>query len=90
MYNCTYMITATKKLTILVEANFHRALLSKVGRGNIGRFLSDAAKPLLVADTSLRAAYADMAADSTREKGAREWTENLLRDSYASPKKYKK
>jgi len=86
-----YMATATKKLTILVDADMHRALLLKVGRGNIGRFLTDAAKPLLATkNTSLRSAYAEMAADSLREKEAHEWSENLLTDSYAAQEKYKK
>jgi len=84
------MATATKKLTILVDADLHRALLKKVGRGNIGRFFTDIAKPLLATNTSLRSAYAEMAADNTREKEARVWAENLSQDSYASPEKYKK
>ena len=76
-----------KKLTILVDADTHRALLRKVGRGNIGRFLTDAAKPLLSSNNPLRKAYAEMAADSRREKEASEWSENLLEDSYATQKK---
>lgn len=79
-----YMATATKKLTILVDADTHRALLKKVGRGNIGRFLIDAAKPHLSDDSHMRAGYAAMAADQVREKEAREWTENLLNDSYVA------
>lgn len=77
------MVTETKKLTILVDADMHRALLRKVGRGNIGRFLTEAAKPLLSAHTSLRKGYAVMAQDESREKDAHEWTESLVRDSYA-------
>ena len=87
MYDCMYMATTTKKLTILVDAEIHRALLRKVGRGKIGRFLSDAAKPLLATNISLRDAYAEMAADNMREKEARKWVENLLQDSYASPER---
>ena len=90
MYDCTYMATATKKLTILVDADVHRALLRKVGRGNIGRFLTEAAKPLLVSNTPLREAYAAMAKDNAREKNAHEWSENLLKDSYAAQEKDKK
>lgn len=85
MYNRTYMVTATKKLTILVDADIHRALIKKVGRGNIGRFLIDAAKPHLTGDTLMRAGYAAMAADQAREKEALEWSENLLADSYGTP-----
>ncbi len=76
----------TKKLTILVDADTHRALLKKVGRGNIGRFLIDAAKPHLSGDTHMRAGYAAMAADQAREKEALEWSENLIVDSYDAPK----
>jgi hypothetical protein len=76
------MKTPTKKLTILVDADTHRALLKRVGRGNIGRFLIDAAKPHLAGDTHMRAGYAAMAADQEREKEAREWSESLAGDSY--------
>ena len=76
------MATATKKLTILVEADVHRALLKKVGRGNIGRFLIEAAKPHLYNNNRIRAGYAEMAADKEREKEALEWSEGLIADSY--------
>ena len=85
MYDCTYMATATKKLTILVDADMHRALLKKVGRGNIGRFLIEAAKPHLNGSSDLQAGYAAMARDEAREKEALEWSENLLNDSYVAP-----
>ena len=76
------MATATKKLTILIEADVHRALLKKVGRGNIGRFLIEAAKPHLYNNSRIRAGYAEMAADKEREKEALEWSEGLIADSY--------
>lgn len=82
MYDCTYMATATKKLTILVDADMHRALIKKVGRGNIGRFLIDSAKPHLHNNSRIRAGYAEMAADREREKEATEWSEGLVGDSY--------
>ncbi len=87
MYNRTYMATVTKKLTILVDADMHHALIKKVGRGNIGRFLVDAAKPHLTDDSPLRAGYAAMAADQEREKEAFEWSEGLISDSYVADKK---
>lgn len=80
------MAAETKKLTILVDADMHRALLRKIGRGNIGRFLTDAAKPLLSSHASLREGYATMAKDAAREKEAHEWSEKLLSDSYAPAK----
>lgn len=80
------MSHGTKKLTILVDAGMHRTLLRKVGRGNIGRFLTEAAKPLLEHDAALRAGYAAMATDEAREKEAAIWSEELLNDSYAPEK----
>ncbi len=83
MYNRTYMDTTTKKLTILVEADVYRALQRRVGRGNIGRFLSDVARPHLISNTTtLREGYAQMAADRVREREAQQWSEGLLHDIY--------
>ena len=79
------MAFTTKKLTILIDSDVHRALIKKVGRGNIGRFLVNAAKPHLARDSHLRAGYAEMAADQVREKEAHEWSENLLSDSHVAP-----
>lgn len=76
------METATKKLTILVEADVYRALQRRVGRGNIGRFLSDVARPHLASDDALREGYAQMAADRAREREARQWSEGTIHDAY--------
>ncbi|MDO8518140.1 MAG: addiction module antitoxin [bacterium] len=76
------MSTATKKLTVLVEADVYRALQRRVGRGNIGRFLSDVARPHLISSTTLRDGYAQMAADRAREREAQQWSEGVLRDIY--------
>jgi len=84
MYNRMHMAITTKRLTILVDADMHHALLRKVGRGNIGRFLTDAAAPLLTNKTPLRVAYAEMAADRLREKEAREWSEVTIGEVYGS------
>ncbi|HEY4517451.1 MAG TPA: hypothetical protein VJI74_00990 [Candidatus Paceibacterota bacterium] len=78
------MTTVTKKLTILVEADVYRALQKRIGRGNIGRFLSDVARPHLANDSLLRAGYAEMASDYARESEAREWSEGLVADSYGT------
>ncbi len=77
-----YMATTTKKLTILVDADVHRELIKKIGRGNIGRFLINSAKPHLYNNDLVRAGYAEMAADNEREKEALEWSEGLSADSY--------
>jgi hypothetical protein len=81
------MAIATKKLTILVEADVYRALQRRVGRGNIGKFLSDVARPHLDPASSLPAEYAEMANDEAREIEAREWSEALMQDSYEIKKR---
>jgi len=78
------MNTTTKKLTILVEADVYRALQKRIGRGNIGRFLSDVARPHLANDALLRVGYAEMAADRARESEARAWSEGVVADSYGT------
>jgi len=81
------MNTATKKLTILVEADVYRALQKRIGRGNIGRFLSDVARPHLEKDALLRVGYAEMANDRERESEARAWSEGVVEDSYGTKNK---
>ncbi len=76
------MNTTTKKLTILVEADVYRALQRRVGRGNIGRFLSDVARPHLSSEQVLRDGYAQMAADGAREREAHQWSEGTVHDAY--------
>ena len=74
----------TKKLTILVEGDMYRALQRQVGRGNIGRFLIDTARPILTAESSLRSEYEAMAHDEAREREAQTWCEGTLTDSYVA------
>lgn len=69
----------TKKLTISIDDRVYDGLHSIVGRGNIGKFLEDLARPLVLAE-SLAAAYAEMAADEAREAEADEWCESLAPD----------
>ena len=75
------MSTVAKKLTILVESDIYHALQQRVGRGNIGRFLVDAARPHLAFDTLVRTGYAQMAANHAREREALEWSEGLIGDT---------
>ncbi|MGC9602406.1 MAG: addiction module antitoxin [Minisyncoccia bacterium] len=74
------MATTTKKLTILVEADVYRALQKQVGRGNIGRFLSDVARPHLLSREALREGYKAMAADKEYCREAHEWSEAMIGD----------
>jgi len=68
-----------RKLTITVDEDVYEALQARVGPGRISRFLNDLARPLL-ADASLRDGYRRMAADTTREAEALEWSEALIGD----------
>ncbi len=52
----------TKKLTISIDDRVYDGLHAIVGRGNIGKFLEDLARPFVVTE-SLSAAYAAMATD---------------------------
>ena len=78
------MNTATKKLTILVETDMYFALHKQVGRGNIGRFLIDNARPVLKGEAALRSSYKAMAKDEDREREAREWSDSVTADSYVA------
>jgi hypothetical protein len=69
----------TKKLTISIDDQVHAGLHAVIGRGHIGKFLEDLARPFVVTD-SLSAVYAEMAADPTREAEADEWCEAMIGD----------
>jgi hypothetical protein len=69
----------TRKLTISIDDRVYDGLHAVVGRGNIGKFLEDLARPLVLAE-SLAAAYAELAADEAREAVADEWCEALVGD----------
>jgi hypothetical protein len=75
----------TRKLTISIDDRVYDGLYAIVGKGNIGKFLEDLARPLVVAD-SLSAAYAEMAADRDRETEADEWCEALVGDGLDAPR----
>ncbi len=69
----------TKKLTISIDDSVYRGLHAIIGRGNIGKFLENLARPFVMTD-SLSAAYAEMAADAARNAEAEEWCESLAGD----------
>ncbi len=69
----------TRKLTISIDDRVYDGLQTVIGRGNIGKFLEDLARPFVVSD-SLFAAYAAMSADTTRDAEADEWCESLASD----------
>ncbi len=74
----------TRKLTISIDDRVYDGLHAVIGRGNIGKFLEDLARPFVVTD-SLSAAYAEMAADTDREAEADEWCEALISDGLDAP-----
>lgn len=69
----------TKKLTVSIDDRVYDGLHAVIGRGNIGKFLEDLARPFVVTET-LAAAYAEMAADEVRDTEADEWCESLAGD----------
>lgn len=71
----------TRKLTISIDDRVYDGLHVIVGRGNIGKFLEDLARPFVV-NESLAAAYAEMTADQARDAEADEWCEALVGDGF--------
>ena len=68
-----------KKLTITVDAAVYDGLYRTVGARRISQFIEDLVRPHVL-NESLFAAYAEMAADETREAEAEEWSDALLSD----------
>jgi hypothetical protein len=75
-----------RKLTITIDAEVYEGLHAVVGRGRIGRFLSELARPRIVGH-GLRAGYAAMADDEARECDAQAWVEGLVTDVADEPKR---
>ena len=69
-----------RKLTISTGDSVYDGLHAMIGRGRIGRFLEDLARPYVVQD-HLGESYARMAADAEREAEAREWLDEFAGDS---------
>jgi hypothetical protein len=69
----------TRKLTISIDDRVYDGLHAVIGRGHIGKFLEELARPFVVTD-SLAAAYAEMTADAARDAEADEWCEFLAAD----------
>jgi hypothetical protein len=69
----------TRKLTISIDDRVYDGLHAIIGRGNIGRFLEDLARPFVVTE-SLAAGYAEMTADQERDAEADDWCEALASD----------
>ena len=65
------------KLTISIGADVYHGLHAIIGRGNIGRFLENLARPYVCED-ALAAGYRAMTADEQRETDAEAWSEAHL------------
>lgn len=66
-----------KKLTITIDEEVYDALYRNVGKGNIGKFLENLARPHVLQE-DLASAYQAMAADTDRELAALEWSNGLI------------
>ncbi len=72
--------TASKKITILIDSDVYRGLQTRVGKGNIGKFISKVVRTYVSDGDMLAREYKEMSRDKTREKDATVWSENLLND----------
>lgn len=69
-----------KKLTITIDEQVYDGLYRVIGRRRISNFIERLVRPHVL-DTSLDAAYAEMAQDTEREAEALVWSEALLNDA---------
>ena len=68
-----------RKLTISIADNVYNGLHARFGRGKIGRFLEELARPHVVED-DLGQSYAQMADDRNREAEAAGWVDEMTHD----------
>ncbi|MEZ4699807.1 MAG: hypothetical protein R2834_05720 [Rhodothermales bacterium] len=69
-----------KKLTITIDESVYEGLYRIVGAGNISQFIERLLRPHVIQD-ELDAAYAEMAADESREREALDWSEAHIADA---------
>ncbi len=69
-----------KKMTITIDEAVYNGLHKVIGRGHISQFLEGLARPYVLKEEPLDAAYQAMAADKTREAEASEWCNALIMD----------
>ncbi len=70
-----------RKLTISIDDRVYDGLHAMLGRGKIGKFLEELARPYVVKDR-LGESYAQMAADADLEAEAREWVDEFADDPH--------
>lgn len=66
-----------RKLTITLDDDVYRGLHSKVGRGQISRFIEELVRPHVVEADSLEAQYRLAAQDEALEAEALGWIEAM-------------
>ena len=69
-----------KKLTITIDEEVYEGLYEVVGPRRISRFIEDLVRPYVLYP-DLEAAYAEMAVDEERERGALEWADATVGDA---------
>jgi hypothetical protein len=70
-------IAMQQKLTITIDKEVYDALYRTVGKGKIGKFLENLARPHVLQE-DLASAYQAMAADTERELAALEWSNGTI------------
>ncbi|OGH55598.1 MAG: addiction module antitoxin [Candidatus Lindowbacteria bacterium RIFCSPLOWO2_12_FULL_62_27] len=68
-----------KKLTLSVDREIYDGLRSQIGARRISGFIESLLRPHVV-KSSLEEGYARMSRDKDREKEARRWAEQTVRD----------
>ena len=68
------------QLTIFIDDEVYRGLHAQVGPDRISEFIEELVRPHLVAEDDLEAGYRTMAADTDREREAKEWADALIGD----------
>lgn len=69
-----------KRLTITIDEDVYEGLFRVIGRGGVGHFLQELARPHVLENAALDEGYRAMAADPQYEAEASEWIEGLIGD----------
>ncbi len=70
-------VTKKQKVTLMLDVEVYKGLVAKLGGRGIGAYLSNLARPHVIAsDEDIEAGYAAMAADEEYNKMANEWIED--------------
>ena len=67
-----------RRLTISMDEDVYNGLFRVIGRGKVGHFLQELARPLVLENPDLDEGYRAMAADREREEEAAEWVRGLI------------